>query len=181
LTQEPNRPVVILSQRGPFERAREIAKDHGGELPSLEEFLRWLNPLKNDKSFEDAKKDWYWLREARGLNISGACKIDYEKGTIKEVTKRQYDNLPEEQKAWAYRGSGPLALDVGGYDNWYKLGLYAIESYSIDDARVAFVKVEPKTTSDGTSIGLSDSFSPSKKTETLRARSKKTRDRAIRA
>ncbi len=128
--------ITRLDERAGFARATEIAAENGGALPSKAEFIQ---ALKDPKQYEQFRGDWYWLRDAGGLNISGYAKIDYDKGDIVKVSEDEYRKLPKEQRAYAYKGSGPLALGVDYY--YGRLYLSADDSPE-DAARVAFVKLD---------------------------------------
>jgi hypothetical protein len=128
--------VTILNQSASFVDASMLAKKYGGELPSLEELMSWL---KNKNNFKMALGESYWLREEPGLEVSGYCKIDYDQGTIEEVSQAEYNSLPFESKIWVDSGDGPLTLKV------VELCLI-LDAHDLPDkkARVAYMSKEPQ-------------------------------------
>lgn len=130
------RQITLLDQRENFADSKKVAAEFGGRLPTKTEFIK---ALKDPKFYEEARGTWYWLSDDPGLKISGASKIDYEKGDIVSVSQKEYDALPREQRAWAYKGSGPLALGVDYYDYDVRLALGTDVSPE-GAARVAVVK-----------------------------------------
>jgi hypothetical protein len=137
--QETTRPVNILGRRGNFIRAKEIAAEHAGELPSFKEFIVWL---KDPTNFDSAKGEWYWLRDEPNFSIPSPCRIDYEKGIIEPVAKSEWDNLPDHQKSWIYSGNGPLAIYVG----YFKAGLFLDANFGPEGGlSVACVALEERS------------------------------------
>jgi|GEM_PF-1610600 hypothetical protein len=126
LTCEATRPVVMLdlqlNQRVSLTDAKRIAREQGGELPSIKEFVIWL---KDPQNFRKANRKFFWLREGPGLNFEGPCRIDYKNGAIEPMKdKNEWLALPDMEKAWAYPGNGPLQLGVGFQSELLRLGLY---------------------------------------------------------
>ncbi|HII09503.1 TPA: hypothetical protein HA310_00065 [Candidatus Micrarchaeota archaeon] len=139
-TQEAIRPVLLTRHRRRLAGAKDIATEAKGELPSLKEFILWLEDKEN---YSQAKRDWYWLREEPNLNLIDPCRIEYKKGTLKSVSKEEWDTLDEDKKARFHPGNGSLCLGVGLTD--CKSGLTAFADASPDHlARVAYVKQKPK-------------------------------------
>jgi hypothetical protein len=145
---EEVRMIFILSpfERGNLYEAKEEAKDREGELPSIKEFILWLN--KSPKNLESARGDIYWVRDAPGVELFGPCKIDYEKGTIDSVSREIWNkNLTQKNSAWAYPGGGNILLRITNNDS--KTGrLELIASYGSKNtrARIAYVlKQKPES------------------------------------
>lgn len=80
--RKTSRQIFVSDWCGTFAEAQKIAKEHSGELPSLQEFII---ELKDKNKFARAEGQWYWLREQGGSNILGPCKIDYKKGGINDL------------------------------------------------------------------------------------------------
>ena len=100
--------ITILHQKGNYADSMKIASQNGGRLAPLKEFI---TQLKDDAFYQQAKGAWYWL-DGKGLDLVGHCRIDYDKGTLNKVTKEAWDSLPIRERAYAWKGSGPLALGV---------------------------------------------------------------------
>ncbi len=140
--QNVESPIInILERRASYFEAQELARKMNTTLPTLKEFITALK--NNPKLYEQSKTDWYWLGDEPGSNISGYCKIDYEKGTIESVTDSEYVHLPTDQRAQAWSGNGPLALHVARDAGIKRLFLIADASLH-QLAKVALVAPVPK-------------------------------------
>jgi hypothetical protein len=133
-------PIVILDQRVDFAGAQLIVKSTGDQqLPSLKEFILWLSI---DANFQHAQGSNYWLREKSKLKISEHCKIDYKNGSIKPVSKEEWEKLPEGHRAWASPGKRAIQLMVG---RSFEDGLVIHANYYPSNlAQVALVELKSK-------------------------------------
>jgi hypothetical protein len=87
----------------------------------LANYLNIIKPVKDPVQYQKMRGDWY-LTADTGLNLKGFAKIDYENGTITSVKKKEWYNLDVSQRACAYSGNGPVALNV---DRYGRLNVYA--------------------------------------------------------
>ena len=129
----------MLDQRADFEDSKRIAAEHNGRLVTLKEFIF---ALKEDPSLlRKAKNNGFWLGGEPGLEVNGYCRINYEEGILVQVSQWEWGKLSPQDRAYAYRGSGPIALG-GYYDSRYwgrQLDVYATDTPEFIAPRVAFV------------------------------------------
>lgn len=139
--------ITLLERRAKLHPTAEgLAGENGGRLLTLREFLR---ALKDPRQYEMFKGDWYWLGDEPGLKANGRCRVDYEEGRLVPVaSKAEWDALPPEEKAYAQKGIGHLAVFVlrPDSDSGMRLVLFAGNYPGAEDskvkARVAIVKSE---------------------------------------
>jgi hypothetical protein len=106
--------ITILHQRADFPESKRMAAERGGRLATLEEFIM---RLKDDPDLlEGTKGYWLWLGDRPGLVTNGYCRIDYEKGALVPVSEWEWNKLHHQERAFACKGSGPIAVfvDYGG-------------------------------------------------------------------
>ena len=115
--------IVVTDQRASHSESERIAKEMGGQLLTVKEFIQ---ALKDPVQYQKMRGDWYWTADM-GLNLSGYSKIDYENGTITSVSAKEYRKLDVSQRAYAWSGNGPVALyvDFNGYFYSRRLGVAA--------------------------------------------------------
>ena len=132
--------IQFVPQRADYSYSERVAKEHGGRLATLREFLV---ALKDPQQFENLKGYSYWLSGA-GLDVSKYCKLDHEKGMFVELREEEWNALPANEKVFICPGSGPLLLGVAtlGERNWLDVDAGATRYCSA--SRVAFVQ-EPST------------------------------------
>ncbi len=140
--------INIIYERAGYQRMQELAKEMNSRLPTLKEFITSLK--NNPNLYAQTKGELFWLADEPGLAINGCCKIDYDRGTIKEVSKSQRDALPRAQRAHAYSGDGPLILGVYSPAHDGRLSLAAADSLN-SQARVALVPLA-KAQADSTAV-----------------------------
>ena len=133
IVQETIRPITITRHRRGFAGAKELAaQEKGGELPSIKEFILGL---KDEANYNRAK-NWFWLREEPEFNLTGRCKINYEKGTLEPVTSDEaWRKLDADKRAVVLSGGGFMCIAIG-------LAVFADATSS--QARVAYVLKERK-------------------------------------
>ena len=133
--------VNILRRPSNYHDSKRIAAENGGRLLTLSEFIIAINrdPILHEKS----KKSWYWLGDEPGLNLSGHCRIDYEKGIVTPIPGHGWTAFPLREIAYAHRGSGQLAVgvDYGRYDR--HLFVSAGNGPAVNAPRIVFI-VPPK-------------------------------------
>lgn len=140
-------PILVLEQRANFVEARRIAAEHNGRLPTLQEFIHAIN---NPEQFKQLRGDWYWTGEEQvPIKPEGYCRIDYEHSVLVQVTGKEWNALPAEQKAYMLGGSGAVEVGVGNY--WFGGKLYGggAAAGPANGARVAFISLEPKAAAKG--------------------------------
>lgn len=139
-------PIKILETETTFDDADRLAKSKGSTFPTIRNFIKVLG---ENPAMLPIVGESYWLREKSRLRISENCRIDYEKGTLEEVSKKQWRELPVEQRArihWTATGhmpSRPLGLPLILYikADWREEErLYIDADYNLNlTARVALV------------------------------------------
>ena len=135
--------IKLLNKRATYPEALELARRMNSRLPTLKEFI--ISLKDNPKLYRQSKGDWYWLGDEPGISIPGHYKINYEKGTIEKVYESQWLALPLEERAYAWKGDGPLALFVYNDSPVRRLVVAAAYYWPGGAARVALVpQVSPK-------------------------------------
>jgi hypothetical protein len=130
--------ITILDRRASFPDSETIAAAHGGGLATLKEFII---ALRDDPSlFETSTGDFFWLGDRPWLEIDGYCRIDYEAGRLIPVSEEEWGRLPPQDRGYADKGTGPLALrPYCGRGHWW-LGVSA-DVCPGNGGRVAYVSL----------------------------------------
>lgn len=132
--------IIILDKKANYLDAESIAQERGGRLPTLAEFLTQLN--KGPDLRNNTRGNWLWLGDKPGLTIGGLCKIDYEKGTVEQITEREYKVLPYEQRAYAFKGEGQVYV-LASYSptqGYTRLEIGAVDGPQYVASRIAYIE-----------------------------------------
>ena len=105
-SESKNPTITVLEKHESRAEAKLIATANGGKLPSVKEFIFAIKGKINNRQMDD---EWFWTSD-EGLMISKESKINYNEGTVVEVTAEEWNALPSEQKAYASSGTGPIAV-----------------------------------------------------------------------
>ena len=91
--------------------AEIFANKSGRRLPTIADFIS--NMGRDSSFFEKAKGHWYWVENSFPIKVPGYCKIDYSAARLESVTRREWDLLPESQRAYSWTGNPPLVIGIG--------------------------------------------------------------------
>ena len=102
--------LKLFDQRVTFHEANEIAKSMSTRLPTLSEFILSLRDDPN--LYDQSKGNSYWLSDRLPARLSEHCRINFEKGVLEKITEDVWKNLPEEQRAYVWKGKMHMAIFI---------------------------------------------------------------------
>lgn len=113
--QDPNK-IILLDQRVNFHEAKLKASKTNYRLPTLKDFIAALKD--GSEVYNKFKGNWYWIEGLPKVEISGKCRIDYEKCAFEEISEEKWQALPVNQRAivWPGEGQGTVLLICGDAD-----------------------------------------------------------------
>ena len=91
--------IKLLDRTAYYQDALELARKNHTRVPTFSEFMR---ALKDDKKlYNQCVGHEFWVVNNLGIDVDGNCRIDYEKGTVEEISSKGWLALPDKQRAYA--------------------------------------------------------------------------------
>ncbi|MGI0141585.1 MAG: hypothetical protein ACREBF_02975 [Candidatus Micrarchaeales archaeon] len=137
--------ITQTESRVTYAEAQKMVKENGGKMI---EFKDLISAIKNPEQLEKLKGKTFWIsNEGKEFKTEKYHKIDFDKEQIVPISEKEFDKLDYKQRAYVWKGKGPVAVYVLYDDYGRRLDVDADDGPG-DVARVAFFKPSQSTQND---------------------------------
>jgi hypothetical protein len=104
------RLINVLHVWGNYSKSEEVARRHGGRLPTLSELIIDLG--NHPDMYTELSGKSLWVGDSQGIKSVRTCVIDYKNGKLNPLFDNHWEELPIERRAILFNGNGPIIVYI---------------------------------------------------------------------